>query len=559
MNTYKFQDIFDTASLQKLMDSLSATLQVGLRIRGQNGEPYTKDSDYCSFCRDVIKKSPIGSALCDQSAASLCAFKNPSPYIRHCKSAGLTDAGINIMIDGVHIASMIVGQVRLSEDECSEEEYRKRARSLQLDEEEYLRQIYSIPPITRKRFETILDTLTLLADHLSQLGCKNMYLKSIISSLENQNLLQQQEKNVLETLAEKDSMTGLYNRRKFEDAMSYYSSHQKQPICMISADANFLKLTNDIFGHEAGDLLLKTVADIMSQLTKKDWLVARCGGDEFRVLLPDTTLETAMDYCRRVARNCSKDKSLSLPLSVALGAAQWDNETETLTECFSRADAKMYQNKAALKHELHIPDYIMERLYDRQILNRDTVEFTARLTYDFVSYLGFPQERAREISLAAHYQDIGMAKLPEAYVIRGQSMTEEDASQINAHVTHGYSMARQFEELYKIADMILCSHENWDGSGYPSGMKGYQIPFASRIIRITNCYASWTIPAVTSPFYSKGTAKQKLSENSGAAYDPDLVEKFLNFIQEKLPSADASSEDALSEEVFFEPEEQPEQ
>ena len=181
-------------------------------------------------------------------------------------------------------------------------------------------------------------------------------------------------------------MTGLYNRRKYEEEAERYSRQKGRHICLVSADANFLKLTNDIFGHKSGDLLLSNIANIMQSLAKNDWLVARCGGDEFRVIMPDTTLETALDYCRRVARNCSTDKTLSLPLSVALGAADWNSENETLQDCFSRADAKMYQNKAALKHELHVPDYILERLYDRQVLNRKVVEHTARMTLEFALF-----------------------------------------------------------------------------------------------------------------------------------------------------------------------------
>ena len=137
---------------------------------------------------------------------------------------------------------------------------------------------------------------------------------------------------MLEGLAERDSMTGLYNRRKFEESVAFYSEQKDRNICMISADANFLKLTNDIFGHEAGDMLLQNIAKIMDELSKSDWLVARCGGDEFRAILPDTKLETALDYCRRVARNCRLDKSLTLPLSVALGAAEWDSSAETLQD-----------------------------------------------------------------------------------------------------------------------------------------------------------------------------------------------------------------------------------
>nr|WP_300658029.1 PocR ligand-binding domain-containing protein [uncultured Acetatifactor sp.] len=530
MDTYTFQDIFDIDFLQKLLDSLSVTLQVGISIRGPHGERYTKDSDYCSFCRDIVKKSPVGNARCELSDRALSAHCESSPYVCHCQSAGLTDASVSIMVEGEHLASMLVGQVRLAEDIPGEEEYRVNAHVLQLDEEMFLEHVHAIPVITKEQFSHILDTLSLLANQLSQLAYSNLQLKNAIRSLESQKLQHQQEKDALETLAEKDSMTGLYNRRKYEEEAERYSRQKGRHICLVSADANFLKLTNDIFGHKSGDLLLSNIANIMQSLAKNDWLVARCGGDEFRVIMPDTTLETALDYCRRVARNCSTDKTLSLPLSVALGAADWNSENETLQDCFSRADAKMYQNKAALKHELHVPDYILERLYDRQVLNRKVVEHTARMTLEFALFLGFAQENAIETSLASHFQDIGMAKLPESFSIRGQSRTQEETLQMKAHVLHGYTMARQFEELYKVADIILHSHENWDGSGYPNNIAGTHIPIESRIIHITGDYAYWTLPTITGGNYSREAVVQNMKERSGSYYDPELIEKFLEFL-----------------------------
>lgn len=540
MDTYTFQDIFDVDFLQKLADSLSATLQVGISIRSPQGEPITKDSDYCRFCRDVVKKSPVGKARCELSDQALSAHRGERPHICHCQSAGLTDAGISILVDGVHLASMLVGQVRLAEEVLTDDQYRANARTLQLDEEDFLCHVHNIPTITRAQFENLLDTLSLLANQLSQLGCSNLQLRDALRSLESQKLLHQQEKDELEILAERDSMTGLYNRRKFEEVAAQYAWQTGRQICMISADANFLKLTNDIFGHKAGDQLLTNIAQIMESLAKSDWLVARCGGDEFRVIMPDTTLETALDYCRRVARNCSKDKTLSLPLSVALGAADWNSENETLQDCFSRADAKMYQNKAALKHEQHIPDYIMDRLYDQQILNKRVVERTAEMTYSFARYLDLPEGHAREISLASHFQDIGMAKLPESFSIRGQLRTEEETTRIRTHVTHGYTMARQFEELYKVADIILHSHENWDGTGYPNGVAGGLIPLESRIIHITSDYTYWTLPTITGGNYSRETVLRKMEERKGTVYDPDLLERFLEF----LPGFEADAPEA---------------
>lgn len=527
METYIFSDIFDIGALQGLSEALSAAFGVGIGVRDQHGK-YLFRSIGNGPLQNLLEESPVkGGSDGQNSEVEYQAF---TPIVRFCQSVGLADAVIPVMTGNVLTAFLQVGWVRLSDQEISDDEYLTIARVLQQNEEQYLENVHAVPLLTRTHFANILSALSLMMEQFSQMGHKNLYLKSVISSLESQEFLHQQEKNVLANLAEKDSMTGLYNRRKFEEVVALYSRLKTRKICMISADANFLKLTNDIFGHESGDHLLQAIAKIMNDLAKSDWLVARCGGDEFRVVLPDTTLETALDYCRRVARNCRRDKSLTLPLSVALGAAEWNSEKETLQDCFSRADAKMYQNKTALKHELRIPNYIMDRLYDRQVLNKEVVEFTANLSLDFALYLSFTEEHAGEVSLAAHFQDIGMAKLPESVAIRGQSRTEEETSQIQMHVTHSYTMARQFDELYKLADIIHCSHENWDGSGYPSCLKGEHIPIESRIIHLVSDYARRTHPTVTGGYYSRETVKERLVRESGSVYDPHLVSEFLKFL-----------------------------
>lgn len=524
-------DIPDIGSLQELTDALSIAMMAGIRILTSSGKLLVRDNRYSSFYREIFRTSPTADSAYGQFITELCAWQESAVCVRHCPVTGLTDALVRITLEEVSTAYILIEGIRLAENHVSDDKFREVARSLRTDETAYLNRIHELPLINTAQLNHILELLSLVTGHFCKLVWANRSLRSTVNSLEDQESLYLQEKNILEELAERDSMTGLYNRRKFEDALSVYSGQKDRTICMISADANFLKLTNDIFGHEAGDLLLQTIAKIMDDLAKSDWLVARCGGDEFRVLLPDTTLETALDYCRRVARNCSLDKSLTLPLSVALGAAQWNSETETLLDCFSRADVKMYQNKTALKHELRIPNYIMDRLYDRQVLNREVVESTVVLTCAFTLYLKFSEEQAREISLAARYQDIGMAKLPESFVIRGQSRTEEETSQVHMHVSHSYTMARQFDELYKIADIIHCSHENWDGSGYPNNLKGKNIPIEARIIRLASDYVRRTHPTVRGGYHTIEETLRKLLEDSGKIYDPELASQFLQFLQ----------------------------
>lgn len=515
MELSKFSDILDLEFLQKLINSLSAAFKISLSIRSPEGERLAEDSCYGGFPDGMSGKEgsdgcfPDGLAgqegdwndRCEKFLSSLCGRADPAPGLHYCESLGLTVGAVPIFIGDTHAASLLAQGPLFTEKEAGAEP------------------------------GCILDLLSLIMSRLAALGQENRHLKSAVSSLENQESLHRREKDALEQLAEADSMTGLYNRRKFEEVVSVYAEQKTRKICMISGDANFLKLTNDIFGHDAGDLLLKTIAKIMHDLAKDSWLVARCGGDEFRVILPDASLETALDYCRRVARDCSRDKSLTLPLSVALGAAEWNSERETLQDCFSRADAKMYQNKTALKHELRVPHYIMERLYDRQILNREVVGFTTGMALEFARYLGLAEEQAKEISMAAQYQDIGMAKLPESIVILGQNKTAEETMQIRMHVTYGYTMARQFDDLYKIADIIHCTHENWAGNSYPNGLRGEQIPLEARIIHIVSDYSEWTHPAAIDRYCTREEAVRRLTEDSGRIYDPNLIREFIEFLE----------------------------
>lgn len=451
MQTSMFENIFDEASLQELLNALSISLQV-----------------HISLCLDITS---------------------------------LTEDDIKIVLGDSLVAGLVVEEFHAASGQ----------------------------PLS-ERLLTAKTTLSLLAGQLSKLGYNNLYLRSLVNSLENLELLHQQEREVLENLAEKDSLTGLYNRRKFEDIMSQYSKQTDCPICIISADANYLKMTNDIFGHEAGDKLLKKIADIMQKLSKKEWLVARCGGDEFRVFLPNTKLLSAMDYCRRVTRNCNDEKSLALPLSLAMGAAEWNSGSETLQECFARADEEMYQNKIAIKQEQHLLDYILERLYDRQILIEDVVRQSMKLSEAFAQSLGLSPEQVHKLVLVAHYEDIGMAQLPEYFMIRGQSRSEEERKLLENHVKRGYEMARQFEEIYQIADILLCCHENWGGNSYPRNLKGYQIPLEARIIRIVDNYCYWTVPTPFGSNLTKDEARKRLISQSGVMYDPDLVSKFIKFI-----------------------------
>lgn len=524
--TYRFEDIFDLEALQELMDALAQAFEVGIGVRTPTGERIIRDSFYVHFCADVIWQTEEGKLQCGRSDQDIitASYRENSPYIRRCQSGGLIDAGIKIVIEGMHIATILVGQVRLEEEQLTEEEYREIARNLGVDEEIYLRKIKEFPLKTKEKFDSILKALSLIADQLSLMGYNNLHQRQRIGSLES-------KESMLQALAEKDTLTGLWNRRKFDASLKLYEETEDQTcIALVSGDANNLKLMNDIFGHEAGDKMLRYIAQAMTTQAKEEWIVARCGGDEFHVLMQDVPLRVAQVYCDRVSNSCKNDKRLNFPLSIAFGAAEWDRKTETLQECLQRADAQMYENKKKMKQQENLLDYILERMYDRCYIYRENIAAETELAYKFALYLGLDEERASQVRTAAKYQDIGMIKLPANFVLRGPSRTPEEYEAVKGHVTNGYNMALQFENTHKIAEFVLFAHENWDGNSYPRGLKGQEIPLESRIIRLVNNYCNWVVPNAKKANVNRETAAQRLRDRAGVMFDPDMVDGFLAFL-----------------------------
>ncbi len=534
MDNIAFKEIFDLDELQKLMNALSKAFGIGVGIRDPKGERLIADSHCCNFCRDVIQNSEIGKRQCEESDVCLSTYKEESPMIWRCRSAGLIDAGINIMVDGVHIASILVGQVRLQENEMTEDEYRQIARSLELDEEVYLKGLNQIPVMSVEKFESILSAFTMIANQLSQLGYHNLQQSIKIKELESMESALQAGSAQFKTMAEKDALTELYSRAKFEQVLAEYEDDKTMQICIVSGDANNLKLTNDIFGHEAGDNMLKAIADVLREHAQEGWMVARCGGDEFRVLMPNTGVATAKDYCEDVMRTCKDSKDLSLGLSIALGVAEWDSKSESLQECFNRADQEMYENKQAMKQKENMLDYLLERCYAKRFLYREAVMKAASTAYDFALHLGFNAENAENVRLAALYQDVGLIEIPDHIVKSGPSATAGEKLFQREHVLKSHAMALHFPQMRQAADIILCAHENWDGYGYPRGIMGQKIPLESRIVFMVNNYAYWVTPKPKGSNLTRDEAIEKLRREAGKMYDPDLVEWFITYLTSQV-------------------------
>ncbi|MEQ8199820.1 MAG: sensor domain-containing diguanylate cyclase [Syntrophomonadaceae bacterium] len=144
-----------------------------------------------------------------------------------------------------------------------------------------------------------------------------------------------------------DKPTGLYNRNFFEEEMERMQSGRFDPVGVVVCDVDGLKLVNDNLGHQAGDELLAAVANVLLRSFRSSDLIARIGGDEFAILLPQCTTEAVEAACQRIRDNvaASRHKTPPVPISLSLGWAVKTKASENMEEVFKEADNLMYREK----------------------------------------------------------------------------------------------------------------------------------------------------------------------------------------------------------------------
>lgn len=532
IDKYKFEDLFDMDKVQKLTDSISKALEVGVVIVSPEGRPITQPSNFCNFCRNVIRRSEVGNRNCEYSD-SVLGRKSDKPIMSKCLSAGLIDAGVSIIIDGKHLASWMIGQVQIEEDTLSVEEQRKRARMLGIDEELFLKEIQTVPHKTKEQFDRILEMIQVVAMQLSELGMNNYFQKEELAYRKELEEKLRGENARLEQSQQYDELTGVFTRSYYEERLQELIQKKQYPIVLISGDMNNLKLCNDVFGHQSGDVALQTLGQILLEQAGNDYLVGRCGGDEFFVAIPNGSLAEAEDYCGRVQSACANVTDAMIPPSLAMGYHVLRSEAENLQYVISKAEEAMYNAKMQKKRTQNIHNDIMELLYRKQYISRNQVDAMVARIEHFARFLKLEEYTVQILRLSARIQDVGLIAVPEYIVKKETELTAEEYAQMAKHTQIGYRLARLYEESIPAANTILQSHESWCGQGYPDGLKEKEILYTARILNIVGTYSNWIYPKPTGYGMEVKAARMRLNREAGQQFDPELVLQFLEYLEKE--------------------------
>ncbi len=326
-----------------------------------------------------------------------------------------------------------------------------------------------------------------------------------------------------------DSLTSLYNRRFLDEEMKRLDTERQLPISIIMADLNGLKLVNDTYGHSVGDKMLKSAADIIKESCREGDIIARWGGDEFVVLLPQTTKEEACKICKRISDKCSDTYVEDVLISMATGAASKDSIEVDIAKSLQEAEDYMYRHKLIESQSARsaVLNSLLKTLGAKSYETEAHTRRMQAIAFKIGEKLKLSDSELDRLGLLITLHDIGKINIPEEILTKKEALSQEEWEIMKKHSEIGYRIARATEEFSHVAKDIFAHHERWDGNGYPRGLNGKEIPLLARITAIANAYEVMTNGRPYKKAMPKEEVVAELKRCAGTQFDPELVEAFL--------------------------------
>ena len=296
----------------------------------------------------------------------------------------------------------------------------------------------------------------------------------------------EEQRGELGRVSRADPLTGLLNRRGFEERLAAELSHatrSARPMGLVLIDLDGFKQVNDTMGHAAGDELLAWVAETARGVVRPSDAVGRLGGDEFALLLPETGQPDALATARRVR------EALGERIASCTGVGAFPLDGGSAEELLHRADAALYASKhgrfqdvGPARADLSWASAMAGAVDSRMAGPHEHSSAVARYAVMIAERMGYSEVQLGQLRIAAMLHDVGKVALPDRILRKPGPLTEEEGEQMRAHPSVGADMVARIDGLSGIVPWIRHSHEHWDGSGYPHGLREARIPLPARML-----------------------------------------------------------------------------
>ncbi len=361
--------------------------------------------------------------------------------------------------------------------------------------------------------------------------------------------------------ANSDGLSGLYNHRHFHERLEQEiarSSRFGTVFSVIMLDIDLFKVYNDNYGHLAGDEIIRYIGEYIRNSIRSIDIAARYGGEEFAIILPETRLVDAHVVAERIRKTIeAKTISRSMPVTISLGVANWPVDGVMKEELLNRADQALYlakqngRNRTCLSTD--VPDMEAEPAGNREVeVNPKalsmiyalaaTVDAKDHYTYghsrkvsEYAAAIAeaakMPREKVAVVRAAGLLHDIGKIGIPDSVLNKKDPLTSEEWEPIKAHPQLGVAILRHILDLTDCLPAILHHHEHFDGSGYPNGLKGENIPAEARVLAVADAYEAMTSPRPYRKQMTTDEAIVELRRYAGIQFDPEYVEIFCKVLE----------------------------
>jgi diguanylate cyclase (GGDEF)-like protein len=357
-----------------------------------------------------------------------------------------------------------------------------------------------------------------------------------------------------------DSLTGLANRRDFEERFGrelQRSRRTGRPLGLVVLDLDWFKEINDRFGHEAGDRTLQQLAGVLRRETRSIDTAARLGGEEFAVIAPEGSEGDAYQLAERLRSQVKEEfAGHAWPLTASCGVSSFPSSGSTSADLMRAADRALYVAKDLGRDRSIVyrsgsvaaPTDRQARLaragprlatliaiaeaVDRRKGSPGHCRAVERYSEAIARQLGLPEPTVERVALAGLLHDIGTVGIADPIIAKSGPLSEAEWAEMHRHPEVGARIVAT-AELEGIADLINAHHERPDGTGYPNGLRDGEIPLESQIIAVADAFAAMTSERTYRPGVPIDAAREEIRAKAGTQFEPEVVEAFLSLNEDR--------------------------
>ncbi len=368
-----------------------------------------------------------------------------------------------------------------------------------------------------------------------------------------------QYSNRMANLAKHDDLTGLYSHGYFQLTLTEQiksSKRNDKNLSLMFIDIDNFKYFNDLYGHQAGDKVLKEIGNKIKTIIHEPNFAARYGGEEFMVLLYDAPEEVALKFAEELRGKIEGTFIDKYPeygkITVSIGVATYPTMAKTKDELIKYVDDALYRAKSFHKNRVEYYQSVLEEI--KKEIEEDDIEiissiktlisiinskdkYTYRHVERVVIFCGIIAEELelsdydkKILKYSAYLHDIGKINIPKEILIKKMKLTDDEWKVLQQHPADGVAILSPVKSLEDTIPVILHHHERFGGGGYPSNLKGKEIPYLSRILTVADSFDAMTSNRPYSIGKTFEDGIKELHDCSGTQFDPEIVEIFTKAI-----------------------------